>query len=521
MGRFLDRGNADFARVRNSEYVDKSAMIQLINENLDTEDCFSCVSRCRRFGKSLAAKMLYAYYDRASDSRHLFEDLAIAKMPSYEQHLNRYPTIFVDMTSFTTKYEKDSDIVNIMQHTVMDEICELYPDIKVKESDDLMDILFKVADSTGDRFIMIIDEWDAICREFDSVSGVTDKYVNWLRGMFKGSRTSKVFLGVYMTGILPIKKYNTQSALNNFCEYSMIDPDVLAPYLGFTEQEVVALATKHNADIDTLRMWYDGYRIGDEPSMYNPYSVMKAIQRKKCKSYWQTTSAYDNVVSYIQMNFEGLKDDIIKMLAGDSVDVNTTKFDNDMNVVRSKDDVLTVLIHLGYLSYDADTKTCRIPNKEVAEQFENAIRKTSWKEMIKVIENSKKLLEATLNRDEQAVAAAIDIAHDENTSILTYNNENSLACVLALAYIWAKEEYVIHREYASGKGFADLVMIPRKNVSKPALVIELKYNTAVDTAIDQIHDKNYPGKIRDYADNLLLVGISYDRKSKEHVCKIE
>ncbi|MBQ0082243.1 MAG: PD-(D/E)XK nuclease domain-containing protein, partial [bacterium] len=284
---------------------------------------------------------------------------------------------------------------------------------------------------------------------------------------------------------------------------------------------VVALATKHNADIDALRMWYDGYRIGDEPSMYNPYSVMKAIRRRKCKSYWETTSAYDMVTTYIQMNFEGLKDDIIRMLAGENVDVNTSRFQNDMKIVRSRDDVLTVLIHLGYLSYDEDTKTCRIPNKEVADEFENAVRDTSWSELIKTIENSKKLLEATVSCDEQAVASAIDTAHDEQTSILTYNNENSLACVLAVAYIYAKNEYVIHREYASGKGFADLVLIPRKNVSKPALVIELKYNTAADTAIDQIRLRNYPDKIQEYADNLLLVGISYDRKSKEHTCRIE
>ncbi len=521
MGRFLDRGNYDFSRVRNSEYVDKSAMIQFINETLDTENCFSCVSRCRRFGKSLAAKMLYAYYDRASDSRPLFEDLAIAKMPSYEQHLNKYPTIFVDMTDFTTEYSKNSDVVDIMQATIKKEICELYPNVRIDESDNLMNTLFKVTEKTGDRFIMIIDEWDAICREFENIDGVMDRYVDWLRGMFKGSRTSKVFLGVYMTGILPIKKYNTQSALNNFCEYSMVRPGKLADSLGFTHDEVETLCRKHNMDMSEMERWYDGYKIGRQTRMFNPYSVMNAILDEDYRSYWQSTSAYDMVVTYIQMNFEGLKDDIIRMLAGDSIDVNTTMFNNDMKVIECKDDVLTVLIHLGYLSYDADTKTCRIPNKEVAEQFENAIRKTSWKEMIKVIENSKKLLEATINRDEEAVAAAIDMAHDENTSILTYNNENSLACVLALAYIYAKEDYIIHREYASGKGFADLVMIPRKNVSKPALVIELKYNTAVDTAIDQIHNKNYPEKIKEYADNLLLVGISYDRKTKEHICMIE
>ncbi|MCQ2329282.1 MAG: ATP-binding protein, partial [Paludibacteraceae bacterium] len=318
-----------------------------------------------------------------------------------------------------------------------------------------------------------------------------------------------------------IKKYNTQSALNNFREYSMVKPGKLADSLGFTHDEVKALCEKHDMNLSEMEHWYDGYKIGRQTHMFNPYSVMNAILDEEYKSYWQTTGAYDMVVTYIQMNFEGLKDDIIRMLAGDSIDVNTTRFLNDMKIIRSKDDVLTVLIHLGYLSYDEDTKTCRIPNKEVAEQFENAVMETSWKEMIKVIENSKKLLEATLNGEEQVVAAAIDMAHDEQTSILTYNNENSLACVLAVAYIWAKEEYVIHREYASGKGFADLVMIPRKNVNKPALVIELKYNTAVDTAIDQILNRNYPEKIKEYTDNLLLVGISYDRETKQHICKIE
>ncbi len=521
MARFLNRGNADFARVRNSEFVDKSAMIQFINETLDTENFCSCVSRCRRFGKSLAAKMLYAYYDKSCDSRHLFEDLAIAEMPSFEKHLNKYPTIFVDMTSFTTKHKNDSNVVNLIQQTIMDEICELYPNVNVKKSDDLMDVLLKVVESTGERFIMIIDEWDAICREFENGSGVMEKYVDWLRRMFKGDSTARVFLGIYMTGILPIKKYHTQSALNNFREYSMVKPGKLASSLGFTHDEVETLCRKYNMDLSEMERWYDGYKIGKQTRMFNPYSVMSAINDEDYTSYWQSTSSYDNVVTYIQMNFEGLKDDIIKMLAGESVDVITTRFQNDMNIVHSKDDVLTVLIHLGYLSYDADTKTCRIPNKEVADEFENAAMDTSWSELANTIENSKKLLEASINCDEQAVASAIDLAHDENTSILTYNNENSLACVLAIAFIWAKNEYIIYREHASGKGFADLVMIPRKNVNKPALVVELKYNTAVDTAIDQIHSKNYPEKIKEHTTNLLLVGISYDRKTKQHVCKIE
>ena len=248
---------------------------------------------------------------------------------------------------------------------------------------------------------------------------------------------------------------------------------------------------------------------------------MKAIQRGDCRSYWTTTGAYDSVVTYIQMNFDGLKDDIIRMLAGEHVYVDTTEFTNDMHIVRSKNDVLTVLIHLGYLAYDEDEQECFIPNKEVGDEMNNAIKATAWDELAKTIQNSKNLLAATISGNEQAVAKAIDLAHDENTSILSYNDENSLACVLSIAYIWAKNEYVIHREYATGKGYADLVMIPRRNVSKPALIIELKYNQSTDTAISQIKRKNYPAKLADYTGDILLVGINYDKESKQHTCKIE
>ena len=279
---------------------------------------------------------------------------------------------------------------------------------------------------------------------------ILDEYVMLLRRLFKTQDSDEVFAGAYLTGILPIKKYNTESAMNNFCEYSMIDPAFLAACYGFTEDEVKMLAEKHNASMDNLKMWYDGYSIGREKSIYNPYSVMKALQRGSCRSYWTTTGAYDSVITYIQMNFDGLKDDIIRMLAGERVYVNTSKFQNDMNIVRSKNDVLTVLIHLGYLAYDDEKQQCYVPNKEVTDALLNAVEDTSWKRLADAITASRNLLDATIAGNENAVAQAIDLAHDENTSILAYNDENSLACVLTVAYIWARNEYVIHREYATG-----------------------------------------------------------------------
>ena len=520
MGAYINLGNFGFQRVRNSEYVDKSGLIAIVNGTLFTERSFSCVSRSRRFGKSVAAKMLCAYYDQSCDSRHLFTDLEIASDPSFEKHLNKYPVIFLDMTNFTTRF-KDDSIMKHVQKELKEDIHEAYPDIPVKDDDDLMAYLIRITDSTHQPFIFIIDEWDAICREFKTGTHAMDEYVSWLRRMFKGSNSPQVFAGVYMTGILPIKKYKTESALNNFIEYSMVEPRRMAPYFGFTMDEVRTLAEKHGMDFAELEKWYDGYQIGDENSMFNPNSVIQAIDAGRCRSFWATTGSYDAVAHYIQMNYEGLKDDVVQMLAGERCKVNPTKFQNDMSIIGGKDDVLTVLIHLGYLSYDWRKDECYIPNKEVAGEIVNAVQSNNWTPVVKAVEASEQLLQATLRGDEVAVARGVDAAHDENTSILSYNDENSLACVLSIAYYYASNDYIIHRELATGKGFADLVLLPRKNVDSPAIVIELKYDKAVDTAIEQIKRRQYPDKVAQYADRLLLVGITYDRESKQHHCRIE
>ncbi len=532
MGTYINKGNKAFRDIVSHVYVDKTSLIPLINASLNSENRYSCVTRCRRFGKSMAAKMLCAYYDKSCDSRELFRGLKAEQDKSFETYLNKYNVLYLDVTSFTARPEMRKNIVRTIQEEIIYELKEAFPDVKYKDNSDLMDVLSSITRGTGEKFFFIIDEWDAICREFperQKLKGdpetvtptILDEYVMLLRRLFKTQDSDEVFAGAYLTGILPIKKYNTESAMNNFCEYSMIDPAFLAACYGFTEDEVKMLAKRHNASMDNLKMWYDGYNIGRVKSIYNPYSVMKALQRGSCRNYWTTTGAYDSVITYIQMNFDGLKDDIIRMLAGERVYVDTTEFRNDMQIINSKNDVLTVLIHLGYLAYNEESQECYIPNKEVADEMNNAIKATAWTPLANTIQNSKFLLDATIAGNENAVAKAIDLAHDENTSILAYNDENSLACVITVAYIWARNEYVIHREYATGKGYADLVMIPRRNVSKPALVIELKFNDTADTAIDQIKRKQYPAKIAEYTGDILLVGISYDRESKLHTCKIE
>jgi hypothetical protein len=520
MGTYINIGNAGFQSARNGEYVDKSELITVVNKALFTERRFSCVSRCRRFGKSMAAKMLYAYYDHSCDSRSLFSDLQIASDPQFETHLNKYAAIYLDMTNFVSQY-KDDDIVAKIDAALIADVSNAYPNVVVREGDELMDYLLRVSIETGEQFVFIIDEWDAICREFSPGTKAMDNYVKWLRRLFKSQDAMRVFACAYMTGILPIKKYKTESTLNNFQEYSMVEPRRMGKFFGFTKDEVRVLAEKHDMDFDELEKWYDGYQIGDELSMFNPNSVMQAIDSGRCRSFWASTGAYDAVVNYIQMNYEGLKDDVISMLAGGRCSVDPTGFQNDMSIIHSKNDVFTVLIHLGYLSYNWRKDECYIPNREVAGEMVNAVKATNWRHLADALDASKQLLQDTIDGDEEAVARGVDAAHDENTSILSYNNENSLACVLSIAYYYARNDYVMHRELATGKGFADIVLIPRKNVDSPAIVLELKFSQDADAAIDQIKRKQYPAKVAEHTNNLLLVGINYDRETKQHTCHIE
>ena len=525
MGIYINKGNEGFRSCRNSEYVDKSGLIAIVNKTLNTEGRFSCITRSRRFGKTMAAKMLLAYYDKSCDSRQLFADLQIAQDPSFEQHLNKYPVIFIDMGFFVSRH-KDKTVLHELNTEIIKEVSSIYPTVPVDEKDDLMQFLVRVSLSTSDKFIFIIDEWDAILREcghmpYDENQTVADKYVDWLRRLFKSEPATQVFDGVYMTGILPIRKYKTQSALNNFIEYSMVEPRKMAKFFGFTKDEVHNLSEKHGVNFADLEKWYDGYQIGDECSMFNPNSVMQAVEIGRCRSFWASTGSFDAVTSYIAMNFDGLKDDIICMLGGGRVKVNPTKFQNDMSIIRSKDDVLTLLIHLGYLAFNWQRSECYVPNKEVGDELVNAVEENKWDEVTKAIARSEALLQATLRGDAGYVEKALTAAHSEHTSILSYNDENSLACVISLAYHYARNDYHVHREYPTGGGYANLVLIPRKNVNSPALVIELKYNKDTQAAISQIKARNYPQAVAEYTGDILLVGINYDRDTKKHECQIE
>ncbi|MBQ3656847.1 MAG: AAA family ATPase [Bacteroidales bacterium] len=515
MGKFLDYGNSDFQRIKNSDFVDKSGLISVLNNRIDTEKCFVCISRPRRFGKSVAAKMLYAYYDRSCDSHEIFKDLEIAKSPDYGTHLNKYPTIYVDFNRDASN-DKPS-VVDDIQVDVIADLKKKYPFLTEKKS--LMKALEEINDETGERFIFIIDEWDRLVREVDKAVQV--KYVNFLREMFKTNTANKVFLLVYMTGILPIIKVEAQSALNNFDEFSVIRPVKTAQYYGFTVEEVKAICKKHGLDFTLMRHAYDGYIIGDEKSMFNPNSVMLAVEDGQYNSHWSKSASYTTIEHYIGIDHDNVRDKIIRMLNGERVTVEVTSFRNDMKNIDNCDDVLTLLVHLGYLSYDPETLTVKIPNTEIAGEFRLSISRAGWGEVSAALNDSLTLINKTIDMDADYIAEAFDKYRFESSSIIKYKDENSMSCAITLAYYAAKRFYKIFREQPAGKGFADMVFVPLPKSTRPAIVVELKHNKSAVGAIQQIKSKNYPQALKGFSKRIILVGINWSKRKAKHDVKIE
>lgn len=519
MGIYLNPGNNKFKRAVNSDiYVDKTGLIKYTNSIVNTLQSCVCVSRPRRFGKSMAADMLTAYYSKGCDSRELFSGLEIAKDESFEEHLNKYDTIFLNMQEFLSRSSNVKALLERVEGKVIRELKKQYPDVELYDENDLAETMQDIFAESECPFIVIIDEWDCISREFKHDKAAQEIYLDFLRDLLKDKEY--IYLA-YMTGILPIKKYGTHSALNMFDEFSMIDPGPLAEYVGFTEKEVEALCQKYQMDINEIKNWYDGYSFEEVESVYSPKSVVSCMRLGKLGNYWNQTETFEALQIYIDMNFEGLRDDILSMIAGETVPVNTRSFTNDMTTFRTEDDVLTLLIHLGYLGYRYADKTVFIPNEEIRSEYVSAIAVSDWGEVSKALKNSADTLQAIWQGREEQVAEGIRQAHFE-TSHLQYNDENALSYTISLALYAARNFYTVHRELSGGKGFADIVYVPRKRfLDKPALVVELKWDKNAEGAIQQIKEKEYCRSLEEYKGNLLLVGINYDKKTQVHTCKIE
>ena len=524
MGRFVNPNNSAFQNALDGEiYIDKTGLIELTNRFLGTPQEFICNSRPRRFGKSMAANMLAAYYSKGCNSQELFAGLEIEKSTDYEKYLNKFDVIHFDVQWCFKEAGSAEKTVSFITQTILAELRYIYGNIIPEDVTKVSGALSYISEATGNKFVIIIDEWDVLIRDEATNKAVQEEYIDFLRNLFKGVEPTKFIALAYMTGILPIKKYKTQSALNNFDEYTMLEPDLLAPYVGFTESEVKALCEQYHKDFAEVKRWYDGYEL-DGYHVYNPRAVVSLMLRGSFKSYWTQTGTYESILPLINMDFDGLRSAIIDMLSGDAVEVIPYFFQNDMVSFRDKDDVLTLLIHLGYLAYNQKRNQAFIPNEEIRFEFAKATKVNKWNELIGFQRESRALLEAVLDEDTDAVSEMLEKIHNQYTSVIQYHDENSLSSVLTIAFLGTLDYYFKPvRELPAGRGFADFIYIPKPMYREdyPALVVELKWNKSAKAALQQIKEKRYAESLKDYTGEILLVGINYDKKTKEHSCSIE
>ncbi len=518
MGLYVNPNNKNFEFAIGSEiYVDKSMLLSELNRRVKTEDRFIAVSRPRRFGKTMAESMMVAYYSRGCDSAELFKGLKIADDPSFSKHLNKYNVLHLDINRFWS--DRKGEALIRMREAVLDEFREEFPGAVFGDSLTIADCVTRACKATGIPFVIILDEYDVVFRDSDA-SCLENEYLRLLNALFKGSDVASCIALAYITGILPIIRDKAQSKLNNFKEVTFLRPGRFAPYTGFTDDEVRSLCDRFGMDYDECRSWYDGYKLGNE-ELYSPKSVIEAMIDGEFQSYWNNTSTFKVVRDIVLLDFDGMRGDVERMLASESVGVNVTRFDNSPFGIEGKDEAFTYLCHLGYLSYDSRTGLCRIPNREVRMEWVNAIEgNPCYSVLLGMIRDSESVLKAVWDMDAPRLAEALEKSHEKLASNLSYNNEQSLQSAIRLALFYADCYYTVVMEYPAGKGYADIAFIPYKpNI--PAMLVELKVKGTAGTALDQIKDKRYFAGLDRYQGNTLLVGVSYDKTTKKHECAIE
>ena len=519
MGIYLNPNNRMFQMMLDSDiYVDKTGIISFMNRRVGRDGRFVAVSRPRRFGKSVDADMLVAYYSRGCDSREQFEGLQIAHDASFDEHLNKHDVIRVDVQRLIGR-GGIQNLVQTFDAQVLHEVRAQWGDAIPRHVDHLAEALDYACDAKGSGFVFVIDEWDCPMREAADDDTLQRSYLSFLRDLFKGAPYVEA---AYMTGILPIKKYGRHSALNLFDEYTVTDPDVLAPLTGFNADEVMRLCKRFGKDPQEIERWYDGYLLGpDRLHVYNPRSVVGAMQSLSCRSFWTNTETYEALQVYIDMDFDGVQADLVAMLDGQHIPANVANFENDMRTIRSKNDMYALLAHLGYLGYDQVERTVLIPNEEIRREFAASIETGSRPQLAALVRDSRELQARTLAGDEAYAANAVERAHASAAGPHYYNDEQALRAAVKLAYIWSIDDYLRVDELAGGRGYADVAYIPKSGSPLPPMVVELKWDKPVDTALEQIRARNYPAALAGLGGECVLVGVTYREKTCEHECRIE
>lgn len=536
MGIYLDSKTAYTLyndEVNKPYFVDKSLLLKELFPLVKEGGNYICITRPRRFGKTVMANMIASFFTRACDAGTLFEPLKISQEEGYSDFLNQYPVIhisFNDTAGSNITYEQ---YIRRIEKRLVRDLMKAYPEIELEDEEFAVDVLMQIyAEDDTARFIFILDEWDYIFHQDFVTEADKKEYLTFLRSLLKDR---PYVLLAYMTGILPIAKYSSGSELNMFAEFTMAAEERFSDYFGFTEKEVDDLFERYQkknhlsqeVTREALKYWYDGYHTFSGGRLYNPRSVVMSLWNNNLGNYWTSSGPYDEIYYYIENNIDAVRDDLAVMVSGREVPVKIREYAATSQNLSTREEIFSAMVVYGFLSYENGRVS--IPNKELMDRFADMLQKEkSLGYVYQLAKESGRMLTATLNGDTQTMTEILELAHDTEAPLLNYNNETELTAVVNLVYLAARDMYRVEREDKAGKGFVDFIFYPVVDRSADCIILELKVGHTPEEAIHQIRGKNYAlrfqGKLGEkskYTGRILAVGISYDKEKKRHLCKIE
>ena len=532
MGQFLNSKEPydKFRTVMNGTYfVDKSEILEELIPALQQEQRFFCITRPRRFGKTVMANMIAAFFEK-SDEKSLFSNLHISKYDQYENQVGQHDVIYIDFSEMPRECSSYREYITRIQDGLFRDIREAYPEINIEADMAVWDVLSLVFNRTGHKFIFVMDEWDAVFHMDFVTEKDRENYLLFLKLLLKGQSYVEL---AYMTGVLPIAKYSDGSELNMFLEYNMATRVRFSEYFGFSDEEVDMLyqqylkkTRKPQITRESLREWYDGYHTAAGERLYNPRSVVCALTDNQISNYWVSSGKYDSVFTYIRNNIDEIQNDLTLMFAGEKIPSGIQEYAATAQELKTKEEIYSAMVVYGLLTYD--NGMVFIPNKELMGSYAAMMKKEKSLGYVYRLANiSSQMLQATLVGDTETMAEIIQYAHNTEVPILSYNNETELSAIINLVYLAARDQYKVEREDKAGKGYVDFIFDPVRH-DRDCIILELKVNHTPEEAIEQIKEREYAlrfkGKTAEkspYTGRILAVGISYDKETKEHRCKVE
>ena len=537
MGMFLDSKTPaeEYRRISQSRFfVDKTLIIKEISDSVSiNEQRYFCLTRPRRFGKSIMAYMIASFFGSAEDTHNLFEPLLISKESGdYTRHLNQYHVIFIDFSIGPINGNSYAQYIRRIQTGLNHDLARAYPDLQINSSDSPWDVLNTVFQNTGEKFIFVMDEWDAAfyfpyMTEADKAS-----HLSFLKLLLKGQSYVEF---AYMTGVLPIAKYSSGSELNMFAEYDMATKKKFSEYFGFLDSEVDTLYEIYRNNTEEpeisredLRIWYDGYCTVKGNRLYNPRSVVCSLADNQISSYWTSSGPYDEIFFYIRNNIDDVRDDLALMVSGEHIPIRLQGYSVMDTELNTRNQIYSAMVVYGLLTYDSDAREIFIPNRELMDKFDELLlNNTDLGYVHRLAKESRRMLNATLRGDTETMAEILEFAHNTESPILSYNNETELSAIVNLIYLAARDKYRVEREDKAGKGYVDFIFYPEQK-GADAIILELKVNATPEEAIAQIKEKDYAlrlrgkiGELPKYTGRILAAGLSYDKTTKKHSCKVE